>query len=157
MITKKLFVIFFAVVGLSACVPNKKAPVNAPNDAATIKLAEAANSVSKSLIELAKIEESAKPPMRKDLVLPESLELSNRASIDWVGPIGPLVERIAKSTHHRLRVLGNPPAIPVLVNVSVRDAKLADILRDLDYQAGFKADIRVNSQMKVIELRYAKA
>lgn len=141
---------------LGACAANKQAPVAAPIDPATIKLAEAADSVSESLLELAKIQEVALPPKRKILDYPPTLELTNRASVDWSGPIGPLVDRIAHVAHYRMRVLGNPPAIPVLVSISAHNARLGDILRDADFQVGKRADISIIPKSKTIELRYAK-
>jgi len=152
----KTAVILLASVFLSACVANKKPPMNAPVDKATIKLAEAAESVSQSLAELARIQVVATPAIRQPADVPATLELTNRASIDWSGPIGPLVERIAHVSSYKLRVLGNEPAIPVLVSMNAHNARLGDILRDASFQAGTKAEIRVFPAVKTIELRYAK-
>ena len=55
-----------------------------------------------------------------------------------------------------MRVLGQAPAVPVLISLDVNDESLAEILRDIDYQAGKKASIHVYSNSQVIELRYAK-
>jgi len=55
-----------------------------------------------------------------------------------------------------MRVLGKEPAVPVLVSLDVQDQSLAEILRNIDYQAGKKATIHVYPNSLVIELRYAK-
>lgn len=135
----------------------KKPPINAPSDDASIKLAEAASSVSDSMLEMAKIEKVITPPRRDNvLTIPNAYSLQARASVDWAGPIAELTARIAKAAHYRLRVLGKEPAVPVLISLNVKDESLAEILRDVDYQAGIKASIHVYPNSQVVELRYAK-
>ena len=137
---------------------SKKPPLNAPSDDATIKLAEAAHSVSNSLLELARIKSASTPKnLTKALPDTQAFNLQTRASVDWSGPIQPLAEKVAKAGHYRLRVLGKAPAVPVLIGVSTVDATLGDILRDMDFQAGNKASVKIYAHKKVIELRYAKA
>ncbi len=135
----------------------KKPPQNRPSSDASIKLAEAANSVSRSLIELARIEKEARPSQQKHLVNITNYNLQARASLDWSGPIEELMSRLAKASFYRLRVLGNEPAIPVLININSQDQQLADIFRNIDYLAGDKANVRIYPKSKIVELRYAKA
>ena len=135
----------------------RKPPVNNPSDDATIKLAEAAVSVSDSMLEMARIEKEITPPHKDNtLTIPNAYNLQARASVDWSGPIEELTARIAKASHFRLRVLGKVPSIPVLISLSVKDKSLAEILRDIDYQSGKKANIHVYPNSQVVELRYAK-
>ncbi|MCH9689469.1 MAG: type IVB secretion system lipoprotein DotD [Gammaproteobacteria bacterium] len=151
-----LFVLFFSIV---ACTPitYKKPPYNAPSDDATIKLAEAATSVSSSMLEMARVEKVVIPPNVDNIqTIPSAQNLLTRASIDWSGPIGDLTERLAKAANYKLRVLGHPPPIPVLISLNTKDRALAEILRDVDYQAGKKASIHVYPNNQVVELRYAK-
>lgn len=154
------FTVFLLIIMLtSGCAHTlmKKPPYNAPSDDASIKLAEAANSVSDSMLEMARIEKVITPPLRDNvLTIPNAFNLQTRASVDWSGPIEELTQRIASAAHFRLRVLGREPAIPVLVNISLKDESLAEILRDIDYQAGKKAFIHVYPKHQVVELRYAK-
>jgi defect-in-organelle-trafficking protein DotD len=157
---KKLIVPFMIATSLlTACASGiyKKPPYNAPSDDASIKLAEAANSVSDSMIKMARIEKVITPPSSDNMqTIPNSHTLQTRASVDWSGPIGELTERIAKAADYRLRILGQAPAVPVLISLDVNDISLAEILRDIDYQAGKKASIHVYPNSQVIELRYAK-
>lgn len=149
---------FIASALLASCGHSiRKPPVNNPSDDATIKLAEAAVSVSDSMIEMAKVEKVIIPHHGDNtLTIPNAYNLQARASVDWSGPIEELTERIAKASHFKLRVLGNDPSIPVLISISAKDKSLAEILRDIDYQAGKKASIHVYPNSQVIELRYAK-
>lgn len=135
----------------------RKPPVNNPSDDATIKLAEAAVSVSDSMLEMARVQKVITPPHKDNtLTIPNSYNLQARASVDWSGPIEELTARIANAAHFKLRVLGKVPSVPVLISISIKDKSLAEILRDIDYQAGIKATIYVYPNSQVVELRYAK-
>lgn len=158
----KLVALFLVSILLAGCQSTgtlhfKKPPVNNPSDDATIKLAEAAVSVSHSMHEMARIEKVVTPPHKDNtLTIPNTYNLQARASVDWSGPIEELTARIAKTAHYRIRVLGKPPAIPILISLTVKDQNLAEILRNIDYQAGQKAFIHVYPSNQVVELRYAK-
>lgn len=156
--SKKLCLIFMNVLLIGCSTPMlKRPPVNGPSDDASIKLAEAADSISDSMLQMAKVEKVLIPQDHDNMVnIPSSYNLQTRASIDWNGPIEELVERISNAAHYRLRIIGNAPAIPVLINMNVKDQSLAEILRNIDYQAGTRANIYVYPRNQVIELRYAK-
>lgn len=135
----------------------KKPPITRPSDDASIKLAEAASSVSESMLQMAQVEKVILPKRRDNtLTIPNAYDLQVRASVDWSGPIAELTEKIAKAAHYRLRTLGRAPAVPVLISLNSQDDSLSDILRNIDYQAGKKASIHVYPNSRVIELRYAK-
>lgn len=157
----KLLTLFIAAILLTGCKSTgllfKKPPVNNPSDDATIKLAEAAVSVSNSMHEMARIEKVVIPHDRDNTItIPNAYNLQTRASVDWSGPVEELTARIAKAAHYKVRVLGKVPAMPVLISLTVKDQSLAEILRDIDYQAGKKASIHVYPNSQVVELRYAK-
>lgn len=134
-----------------------KPPVNEPSTDATIKLTEAALSISDSMVEVAKVAKAIRPHNNDNtLTIPNTYALQKRASVDWSGPIDELALELSKAVHYRFRILGQEPALPVLVSVSVKDESIAETLRNIDYQAGKKASIHVYPDKKVIELRYAK-
>lgn len=153
-----MVMMLIASVLLVSCTHSiRKPPVNNPSDDANIKLAEAAVSVSDSMMEMARVEKVITPPHKDNtLTIPNAFNLQARASVDWSGPIEELTARVAKAAHYRIRVLGNDPSIPILISISAKDKSLAEILRDIDYQAGKKAYIHVYPNSQVIELRYAK-
>ncbi len=154
----KLAVFFLTsalITGCTAHITYKKPPINPPSDDASIKLAEAANSVSDSMMDMARIEKVIMPPNRDNtLNIPNTYNLQTRASVDWSGPIAELTKRIAKAAHFRVRILGQAPAVPILISLNLKDQSLAEILRNIDYQAGKKAYIHVYPNSQVIELRY---
>ncbi len=154
----KIFILILTSILLLGCAKIfRKPPVNDPSDDATIKLAEAATSVSDSMLEMARVEKIICPPNKDNiLTIPNAYNLQARASVDWSGPVEELAFRISKAAHFRLRVLGKEPAVPVLISLNVKDESLAEILRNIDYQAGKKAYIHVYPNSQVVELRYAK-
>lgn len=159
---KKITVALFIVGLLTGCttenLPNSITPdLNRSTDDASIKLAEAARSVSQSLNELKEIEKASNPPI-KALPYPTASGLENIiASVDWSGPIEPLLQRIAKLTQYQLEIIGKQPAVPILVTISSQNTPLGYIIRDANFQAGIKANIVVYPGIKTIELRYAKS
>lgn len=124
---------------------------------AEYKLAESADSISKSLAELAAIERNIHPQK----VIPSPLDpklvgMDQLISIDWNGTIEPLVKKLAAISKYRFKTLGNPPGVPILISISAKDTPLADILRDANFQCGNKAKIVIYPATKIIELRYVK-
>ena len=155
---KKCIVPWVFFISLCACSSGylKKPPYNDPSDDATIKLAEAAHSVSNSMLSMAKTEKVLTPHHQDNtLTIPNAQGLQAHASLDWSGRIEELTHKIAKASRYHLRILGQEPAIPVLISMHLHNISLADILRDIDYQAGTKASIHVYPKQKIIELRYA--
>ncbi len=127
------------------------------HDEAEVKIAESADSINDSLKELSEIERAVHPGARLPKPPnPARIGMAGTASIDWIGPVEPLIEKIAKASHYRVRVLGSKPAIPALVQISKQDVPLMDILRDVTFQVQKKADIVVYPSNRVIELRYLR-
>ncbi len=120
-------------------------------------LAEASYSISRSVADLSETAQAAHPlPELAPPPSPASYGMGGVTSIDWSGPVEPLLKQIAYAADYRLRVLGTPPAIPILVTMNVKNSLLGDILRDTGYQCGRRASVFVFPDSRVIELRYAK-
>ena len=120
-------------------------------------LAEASYSVSRATSDLAETAQAAHPlPPYSAPPSPASYGMGGVTSVDWSGPVEPLLQQIARAGNYRVRVLGTPPAIPILVTVYANRVMLADVLRDTGYQCGKRASIIVFPETRVIELRYAK-
>lgn len=157
-IVKKVF--FLSIALLAGCATEPKVAIISSNLGAQVaetKLADAATSVSQSLQELAAMERAEHPRARLPVpVVPDQIGMGQLASLDWTGPVGPLVNKIAHASHYQVHVLGTAPAIPILVSITAKDTPLADILRDAGFQCGKKANIVVYPASRIIELRYAK-
>ena len=121
------------------------------------QLKMAADSVSASLRTLAKTQEAA--AARANLLDTRPLVtaqggMGEIAMLDWSGPIEPLLYKIASMTNYQLKILGNPPPIPVLVSIEGQNRVIADILKDAGLQATKQAGIVVYPELRIIELRY---
>lgn len=152
----RLGLLLFLACTLTACVAPK--PPQGFNVSKTqASLAEASYSVSRSIVDLAESAEAAHPlPDLAPPPSPATYGMSGLTSVDWSGPVEPIVRQIARAANYRVRVLGTTPAIPVLVTIYEKNAMLGDILRDVGYQCGRRAAVVVFPESRVIEIRYAK-
>lgn len=126
-------------------------------DPAEAKIAEAAQSVSNSLINLAEIQQAVTPPPPTyQIPDPATYGMANLVSMDWAGPILPLVNQIAEATGYNVRVLGTEPAVPIMVFIAAKNQRIGDILRNAGFQCHDKASIVVFPKSRIIELRYAE-
>lgn len=151
---------------LSGCADNVKhevnlhyvaanqAPAEMNNQDAQVQLAEAATSVGKSLQQLSAMEMAVTPTTDVPDIDPKVTGMTQITSLNWYGPVGPVLEQIGKATGYKVQILGNPPAIPVIVSISVENQTMADILRNVAYQVHNKARIIVYPAKKIIECRY---
>ncbi len=155
---KRLVAVVVSGLLLTSCASNQqKTQALVATSNASIKLAEAASTVSQASLNTAAIQRATTPGLvMKQLPQPSEPGLDTLASLDWSGPVGPLVKKVAQAAGYKMRVLGVPPAIPVLVTLDVKNVPLAYILRDADYQCGSQANIAVLPQAKIIEVRYAR-
>jgi defect in organelle trafficking protein DotD len=120
-------------------------------------LAEASYAVSRSIVDLAETEQAACPDKPVEPPpSPASYGMGGLTTVDWSGPVEPLLRQIANASNYRVRVLGTKPAIPVLVTVNSKNVMLGDVLRYVGYQCGRRATVVIFPGSRVIELRYAK-
>lgn len=156
----KRTLIIACLLSLTGCAGFVKQPAQHQpvEDESAVQLTEAAVSVSQSLNELAAIEKNAVPASQlNNLTDPSIYHLPGTVSIDWSGPVEPLLTKLAAMSGYRARILGVKPAIPVIVTLNAKEMPLAYLLRDLDYQCGHRAKLLVYPNQKIIELRYAKS
>lgn len=124
---------------------------------AEIQLSNAAISVTNSLVELAAIQKAVYPAVKlPDLPDAEKIGLGRLASVDWTGPVEPLIKNIANVSSYTVRLIGKAPPLPILVSINKQNTPLAVILRDAAFQCGNKVNIVLYPTSKVIEVRYAK-
>ncbi len=155
---KKSALFLCATLVLSGCTANPPPPAAPVGDDATVKLAETASAISQSLTNLDAIEKNSAPPINNKLLpYPTSNDMMQPVSVDWSGPIEPLLRRIAGLCNYSLRVIGMSPAIPVLVTISAKNTPVGYVIRDANFQAMSKASVLVYPGIHVIELRYGKS
>jgi len=145
------------LVACSGCTVLKKPPKQRRGSGVNVEkqLLMAAESIEQSLMVLASAEKAKSPPVLETnpLKSPEG-GMGGLVDLEWSGPIGPLVQKIADMTNYRAKVLGNEPAIPVLVSINATQTPLADVLQNASLQAGKRALVLVFPSDRVIEVRY---
>jgi defect-in-organelle-trafficking protein DotD len=62
---------------------------------------------------------------------------------------------IADRAGYDFLTVGSRSPVPLVVNIDARNERVIDILRDIGLQLGVRADIKVDSVRKIIELHYA--
>ncbi|HSW93802.1 MAG TPA: type IVB secretion system lipoprotein DotD [Gammaproteobacteria bacterium] len=151
---KRLAVIALPMI-LGACTSTPPATDSTNHSSAS--LAEASYSVSRAISSLSETAQASRPlPALDPPPNPASYGMAGLTSVDWSGPVEPLLKQIAHVTNYRLRILGTPPAIPVLVTIYDKNTMIADIVRDIGFQCGRRAAVVIFPDSRVIELRYAK-
>jgi defect in organelle trafficking protein DotD len=154
---KQLFIVLLLSGLITGCVrPRFKIESNpqATAEAINKRLVEATASVSHSLNELTAMEKHQYP--FKSLPYPTNYGLNQLVSVNWSGPIEPLLVMIAKEIGFELKVIGVSPAVPVLVTLTEESVQLNQVIYNADAQAGNKARIAVYPAICVIELRYGQ-
>ena len=141
---------------LSACASSPQPPSSNIN-ATEASLAEASYSVSRSVVDIAETVQAAHPMPRLGAAPnPVAYGMGGLTTVDWSGPVEPLLKQLSRASNYRLAVLGTRPAIPVLVTIYAKNTMLGDIVRDVGYQCGERATVVVYPESSTIELRYAK-
>ncbi len=123
------------------------------SDPAMVDTAEAATSVSRALNDLANVKNVQNKLVREEDTAPP-LVLTRLITIDWSGPVEPVLKQIAQASQMRLKVLGHEPAIPVLVTLDRQDTMAYELLQDIRGQANGRANVVVFPTSGVIELHY---
>ena len=152
----------FALMGCSSSAApfETAAEVTPPSVVSTIdpvvtSLLAAAERTSTALDRLSLVEQTRTPVPDPGRVVQAPAGIDRRANISWNGPIAPLVARIAAEGGYQFRTIGNPPPVPVVVDITRDDEELVEILRDVGYQATGRALVSIDVAQRMIEVRYA--
>lgn len=142
-----------AALSLLGCEPPP--PVVIPQNPVEARLADAAGKAADALQQLAAIEQARSGVAVDAPVSDAPPELMQQVSLTWVGPIEPVVRRVAERIGYGFNVLGNAPPVPVVVDVAATNRQVIQVLRDIGLQAGARADLTLDAQNHVVELQYA--
>lgn len=155
---KNIVFLLLAITALAACsAPSryKQPQVAASPDKTSMMLAQAADRASSALETLAAIEQTKTPGINTGPVAGAPVELQRGVSINWVGPVENVTQMLANKASYSFTVMGNQPSQPLVVSLDVENKPLIDVLRNVGLQLGSKADIKVDSERRVVELSYA--
>ena len=81
-------------------------------------------------------------------------ELMQRLSIDWTGPVGPLVQAVAEQVGYGYVETGPEPAAAFMLTIRRRDEQAWRILRDAGLAVTTRATIVLDAERKIVELRW---
>jgi defect-in-organelle-trafficking protein DotD len=146
----------FAVM-LAACNPVNKVDQQlvATPDPIGLRLASAVDKASSALQTLASVEQARNPGAAIQSVPYAPQELRRSMTLDWNGPIEPVLQRLADRAGYQIQVNGDTPPAPVVVSLRAKQKPVIELLRDIGLQAGSRADVVVDSERRIVELNYA--
>ena len=119
------------------------------------QLASSADRVAASLHKLALVQYAKTPKLAMPPIADANrIGMGKRVSIQWTGPAEPLVRKLADMCHYKVQVLGHRTPSPTLISINVNDTSIAEIIRNVTYQATQSANIAVFPDKRIIEIRY---
>ncbi|MCF8495165.1 MAG: DotD/TraH family lipoprotein [Alphaproteobacteria bacterium] len=156
LLSLSLFVVLWP---LSGCESVKDFSDGAPQvvaapDSVSAMLAEAADRASTALEALAAVEQARGPGVAAEPVANAPAELRRAVTITWTGPVEPVTKMLAERASYTFLTVGTPPPVPLVVTLDMENRPVIDALRDLGLQMGVRADIRVQSDRKAVEIHY---
>ena len=92
------------------------------------------------------------PDLPPNVQLPEVL--LQPVSVDWTGPVEPLLEALADHVGYTWQVTGPAPAHPLVVTISRRDEPIWLLMRDVAISLTSSATVIVNPSREVVSLQY---
>lgn len=100
------------------------------------RLAEAAALIQQDVSRLARYDHARDPVKIHPDESPHSGPLSKKISVDWHGPVRPIVEKIAQELGVPFQAQGNERSVPVVVDVRHDGVSAYDVLTDIGWQSG---------------------
>ena len=133
----------------------REAQVVASPDKVSLMLAEAADKASNALESLAAVEQSRAPAVAVQPIHNAPPELRRAMTINWIGPADALLKQLADRASYSFVSVGAKSPVPLVVNIDAENKPVIDLLRSVGLQLGMRADVKVDSVKKMVELHYA--
>ena len=161
--TLKTFLMFPILIGsvflLSGCASHKivkrDPQVLSSPDKVSLMLVEASDKAANALESLAAVEQARSPAVAVEPVHNAPPELQRAMTINWIGPADQLVKKLADRASYTFLAIGDRPPVPVVVNIDVENEPVIEVLRSVGLQTGTRADVKVDSVRRIIEIHYA--
>lgn len=123
-------------------------------DKVSMMLAQAADRASNALETLAAVEQKRTPAASIAPIPNAPPELRRAVTVNYVGPVDQITKLMADRAGYSFVALGSVPAVPVVVSINVENKPVIDILRSIGLQLGTRADVRVDSARRTVELQF---
>jgi defect-in-organelle-trafficking protein DotD len=130
-----------------------KAPVTNDYEDASYQIADATKAATNALAKLAKVQTSQHPDYYKT---PQKVVKSNvkgTISLNYIGPIEPLLKKIAKHAKLKFKKMGKSTGTPIIVSVKYENSTLADAIENIAYQAQNHAVVEI-TKSGAVQIRY---
>lgn len=145
---------------VAGCAAREVPPITVSPSHVDHKVAEAMQRAANANRAIAEIEAAASAPnapapaqlVPSGAKLPP--ELNELVSVDWRGPLEPLLKGIADEIGFTLHVTGAAPASPVMVTLYRTEEPAWRVIRDAGTLATSEAAVILNPSEKRIEIRY---
>lgn len=155
----RYLLVAMAALSLGACShkPETEAPSSLQFDVeqSISKAAERAAEAQETLAQVQVSRTKPTPSSLNESGLTE--ELKRPTTIDWSGPAHEAAERIAILIGYRFSVVGNPPSVPPMVHLSLKDVAAAKALEQVGLQSFPFGEVAVDPNIKRVEFRYLPA
>jgi len=121
------------------------------SDPAALRLAEASERAQEALSRLA---EARSRDLPASVAIPRHVvpELQRNVTLDLLGPLETVAERLADEAGYDFVVFGAKPPAPVMVEVNAKDEPLIFVLNDAGMQAGETALLTADAQRMLVSL-----
>lgn len=151
-----LVVMALTVSACSGVVQNKyeEPQIVAAPDTVTAMLATAADRASNALQTLAAIESNRTPATNVGPIGNAPVELRRAITVNWIGPAEPIAKTLADRASYEFLAIGTPPPVPIVVSIDAENRSVINVLRDIGLQLGSRADVKVDSQRRIVEIHY---
>lgn len=124
-------------------------------DKVSLMLADAADRASSSLETLAAVEQARVPKASVSPINNAPPELRRAITVNWVGPVEPIAKTLADRAGYVFRVIGNEPPVPLVISIDAQNEPVIEVMRSVGLQLGSRADVRVDSASRSVEIHYA--
>ena len=121
------------------------------SDPAALRLAEAGE---RALEAFSRLAETRSRDMPASMEIPRHVapELQRKVTVDLLGPLETVAERLADEAGYDFVVVGARPPVPVMVEVDAKDEPLIFVLNDAGMQAGQAALLTVDAGRMLVRL-----
>lgn len=124
-------------------------------DKVSMMLADAADRASVALETLAAVEQARSPEVSVAPIDNVPADLRRAITVNWVGPVEPIAEKLASRAGYAFQSIGTPPPVPLVVSVDAENMPVIDVMRSLGLQLGVRGDLRVDGRRRMVEIHYS--
>lgn len=154
----RLPALLLAATTLSGCAGLNGAGNPQAQDPAYQMLLKSARNIEGSLTLLAEAEQydKMKEPPGQPRIYQQIPGMEQVITMPWQGTLEQAVAKLSAFAGYETKLMGKPPITPILVTLGREPATVSDHMRNLGIQAGTRADLVVDPNQRIVEIRYGQ-